>query len=392
MSVAATIGRPALEIVRRQEFPIVEEYTYLNAASQGPWPKRTTAAVQRWAALSQYPNTDRILNEPAAEPQARARLARLINADPADLVFTGNTTHGMNICAQGIDWRPGDNVVLPAREFPSLGYAWLNLKQRGVEVRRVPVTGAGPALDDLIAATDARTRAISCSAISWDTGYRLDLERLGRHCAERGCLLIVDGIQAIGAVPVDVQAMRISAIATHAYKWLMAGFGIGALYVAPAAIDQIRPTFIGSQSVATVDDEVVEEFDWQPGAARYSAGGLNRTGLAGLNASLGLIEEIGIEAIAEHDRQLAERLYGGLSRQADRLQIVTSNDPVHRAAIVTFTLGDQQRDAALVDELARRQVIVALRPLGVRASPHFYNNEAEVDRLLAEVSRLLTTA
>jgi len=383
MSAGTATTAPAADLatVREREFPIVHEYTYLNAASQGPWPNRTVRAVERVAALGQYPNTPAALAEPAAEPLARDRLARLLGVDPASLVFTANTTHGMNICAQGIDWRPGDNVVLPRREFPSLGYAWLHLRRRGVEVRLVPVEGAGPRLDDLLAATDARTRALACSGISWDTGYRLDLAELGRRCRQRGCLLIVDGIQLVGARRLDLAALGVAALCTHGYKWLMAGFGAGALYVAPAAIDQIQPTFIGSQSVVGGAEVATETFDWQPGAARYAAGGVNRTGLAALAASLSLIEEVGIDAIEAHSRALAELLYAGLRRKRG-LRVVSSDDPAHRSAIITFTTGDRASDEALQRRLEAQRIIVALRPLGLRASPHCYNTEAEVARLL----------
>lgn len=377
----------AVEAAREREFPIFREYTYLNTASHGPWPDRTVRAVEEVAALAQFPNTARARAQPPAEPLARERLARLIGADPEQVVFTPNTTTGLNICAQGIDWRPGDNVVVPAREFPSLAYSWFGLTARGVEVRFVPVEGAGPTVEAIMARVDGRTRAVSCSAITWDTGYRADLEGLGRHCAEYGCLLILDGIQAVGARQLDVRALRISALATHGYKWLQAGFGVGALYVAPEALDQIRPTFIGSQAIAGDSDAFEGHLTWQPGAARYRAGGANAPGLAALAASLGLIEELGIVAIEERSRALAESLHAGLLRRSDAIRVVSSPDPAHRSSIITFTLGERERDAALVRQLDEQGIIVALRPLGVRASIHFYNTEADIARLLDALPR-----
>lgn len=374
-------GGVDLEAVREREFPVVRDYTYLNAASQGPWPNRTVRAVERLAAIAQFPNTDRARAEPSAEPVARAALARLTGANEADIVFTGNTTHGMNICAQGIDWRPGDNVVAPRREFPSLSYAWHHLSERGVDVRFVAYAGVGPTVDELMAAVDERTRAVTCSAIAWDTGYRVDLEELGRRCAERGVLLVVDGIQVVGARRLDVRAAHVSALSFHAYKWLLAGFGLGALYVAPEAVDQIRPTFVGAQSVVSDPDSFEGHLNWRPGAARYAAGGVNRTGMAALAASLTLIEEVGIATIEERGHALAESIYAGLRRKPD-VRIVTSPDPAHRAAIVAFSYGSRERDAAVQQQLDEQGIIVALRPLGLRASPHFYNTEAEVGRLL----------
>lgn len=377
VDVAGTLSE-----VREREFPIVKEVTYLNGASQGPWPTRTVQAVQEVAAVCQLPHTKRATEQPPYEQIARERLARLIGAEPGDIVFTSNTTHGMNIAVQGIAWREGDNIVLPRREFPSLSYAMLHLKERGVEVRFVPFPGAGPSVDAIMAHVDSRTRAVACSAIMWDTGYRADLETLGARCAARGCLLIVDGIQLVGAGQLDVKAARVSTLATHGYKWLLAGFGVGALYVAPEAVERISPTFIGSQSVDAPPDTFDGTLNWKPGAARYQAGGGNRIGWAALATSLGLIEEVGIAAIEERDRMLAEYLYAGLTRK-ESVEIVSSPDPAHRSQIIAFTLGSKERDAAMVKELEEQGIIVALRPLGLRASPNFYNTEEEVDRLLA---------
>ncbi|MCA1669302.1 MAG: aminotransferase class V-fold PLP-dependent enzyme [Thermomicrobia bacterium] len=372
----------SLDAVREREFPIVRECTYLNGASQGPWPTRTVEAVQQVVEACQVPHLPKATALPPYEQIARERLARLIGAEPGDIVFTSNTTHGMNIAVQGIAWREGDNIVLPHREFPSLSYAMLHLKERGVEVRFVPFLGAGPSVDELMAHVDSRTRAIACSAIMWDTGYRADLETLGARCAERGCLLIVDGIQIVGAGQLDVKAARVSTLATHGYKWLLSGFGVGALYVAPEAVDRIAPTFIGSQSVDAVADTFDGQLNWKLGAARYQAGGGNRIGWAALATSLGLIEEVGIDAIAARNHALAEYLYAGLTRK-ESVEIVSSPDPAHRAQIIAFTLGSKERDAAMVKELEEQGIILALRPLGLRASPNFYNTEAEVDRLLA---------
>jgi selenocysteine lyase/cysteine desulfurase len=367
---------------------MVQEYTYLNTASQGPWPNRTVAAVQAAAAAMQYVNTPRGMPETAPEADlARQRLAQLLNAQPDHLVFTSNTTHGLNMVAQGIDWRPGDNCVVPAGEFPSLTYVWYHLRARSVEVRFVPWAGAGPSVTDIMAAVDSRTRAVSCSVIKWDTGYRIDLDDLGQRCAARGVLLVVDAIQAVGAQPLDVQAARVSALATHGYKWLLSGFGIGALYVAPEALGRIRPTFIGAQSVVPDHQSWDGPLTWQAGAQRYAAGGGNTLGLTALAASLGLIAELGIDTIAAHGRALADLVYKGL-RHHPGLHVVSHTDPARRSAIVVFTSGSPERDAHLAQALAAQQIIVALRPLGVRISPHFYNTEADVARLLDALKKI----
>ncbi len=154
------------------------------------------------------------------------------------------------------------------------------------------------------------------------------------------------------------------------------------VYVAPEAVDQISPTFVGVSSFASGGDGFEGHLNWKPGAARYQAGGGNRTGWAALATSLGLIEEVGIATIEERDRTLAEQLYAGLTRK-ESIEIVSSPDPRTAPPIAVFTLGSQERNAAMAQQLEEQGIIVALRPLGLRASPNFYNTEEEVDRLLA---------
>lgn len=379
MGAVDTTG--SLGAVREQEFPIFGECTYVNTAAQGLLPTRTAEAVQAVAVASQFPQTARQKALPNYEQIAREGLARLIGADAGDIVFTSNTTHGMNIAAQGIDYRPGDNVVVPQREFPSLSFAFKHLEKRGVEVRIVAYDGPGPSVADIMAHVDAKTRAVALSAMMWDTGWRNDLDELGHQCAQRGALLLVDGIQVVGSRVLDVKASKVSTLATHGYKWLLAGFGIAALYVSPDALDQINPRFVGSQSFETEGDAFNGRLDYKPGAARFTAGGYNRLGMAALATSLGLIEEIGIGAIEARGTELGNYLYDGLARK-ESVHVVSAPDPAHRGSVVVFTLGSAERDAAMAQKLEEQGIMIALRPLGMRASPHFYNTEADIDRLL----------
>lgn len=157
------------EAERVSEFPVVAEYAYLNAATQGPLPSRTCRAIERAALQAQYGALARSQEQAPAEV-ARGQLARLLGTGEDDFVFTANTTHGLNICARGIEWRAGDNVVLPAREFPSVLRTWLQLRELGVEVRLVHTQGVGPTVEELMEAVDARTRAVSCSAVGQSRG------------------------------------------------------------------------------------------------------------------------------------------------------------------------------------------------------------------------------
>jgi cysteine desulfurase / selenocysteine lyase len=368
------------------EFPIAQRAAYLNTAAQGPWPARTVVAMHANAQKSQF-----LDGEPAGESRVfadtRQQLARLLNASQQDFVFGPNTSYGLNVCTHGIDWRAGDNLVVPFNEFPSVQYALAHLPALGVEVRSVPWQGSGPTVDQLMARVDARTRAVICSAIAWDTGYRIDLEALGARCAAAGCLSIVDGIHAVGAEPLDLAALRISAVSFHGYKWLMAGFGCGVLYVSPQAIDQIRPTFVGPRGIAGSVMGTQAEIEWLPGAQRYATGTGNQTSAWALNASLSLIEEIGLPDIAAHNHGVANAIDAGIRRQLPDAHVWRSAELTHQSAIVVFTTADAKRDAALVQQLAANGVIVALRPAGIRVAPHLFNTQNDVNRLLAGLQK-----
>ncbi len=365
------------------EFPIIEKTAYLNTAAQGPWPARTVAAVHAAAQQAQFLAADNGSSPSPVFGETRGRLASLLNVQPDDLVFGPNTTYGLNVCVHGIDWRAGDNVVVPDLEFPSVQYALAHLPKFGVEVRCAPRHENGTSVDALMARVDGRTRAVICSAITWDTGYRIDLATLGERCAAAGCLSIVDGIHAVGAECLDLAAMRVSALSFHSYKWLMAGFGNGVLYVAPAALDQIRPTFIGPLGVAGGQGDNLQ---WQPGAQRYATGTMNKIGTTALNSSLSLIEEIGMPAITAHNHALADALDTGLRRLLPAGRILRATAKEQQSAIVVFSTGSATGDAELVVHLTAQNVVVALRPAGIRVAPHLFNSERDVERLLAAVA------
>ena len=367
------------------EFPIAQSHSYLNTAAQGPWPTRTTLAVQQMAAQAQVPGTDRSQSGSALCALARERLAQLLHVQSDDLVFGPNTTYGLNVCTHGIDWREGDNLVVPAREFPSVQYSLAHLHKLGATIRKVDWQGSGPTVDQIMAQVDMRTRAVICSAIAWDTGYRMDIETLGVRCAQAGCLLIVDGIHAVGAEYLDLKALQVSAFAFHGYKWLMAGFGLGGLYVAPEALNQIKPTFVGPLGVAADVMGVQDPPQWRNGAQRFATGNENFIGAAALNASLTLIEEVGIEQIQAHNYELASMLADGLKRHLPNSHVLRSDAPSHQSAIVVFRTGDTQTDTALVDNLAAKDIIVALRPQGIRVSPHLFNTAQDIENLLTAI-------
>jgi selenocysteine lyase/cysteine desulfurase len=365
----------------RSEFPVAETWAYLNHATHGPFARRTVAAVDEVARAWACPPTMSGATREGAIETARANVAALVNGDPARAAFVGNLGDAMSLCAAGIDWASGDNVVIPRDEFPSVVYPFLNLERRGVEVRLVEKDARGfTDLERIAAAMDERTRALVISHVEFMDGFRNDLAALGRLCRERDALSLVDVTQSMGALPIDVAATGIDVVAAHGYKWLMASYGLGVIHLSERAIERIRPVYVGRLSVSKGFEDLDYALDWRAGAQRYQTGGINWLGLAAFNASAELIRAADPAATERHTLALTDRLLAAVAAKGYR--VTSCLDRPHRSQIVSFTTGDHAADAALVTDLAARQVAVSLRGRGVRVSPYFYNTDEDVDRLI----------
>lgn len=365
----------------RAEFPVTREWSYLNHASIGPYPARTVAAIKAFADL--FADTPAYLRSEREDlaGETAALVGELAGARPEMVAFVPSLADGMNLFANGIDWRAGENVVIPVDEFPSVVYPFLNLAYKGVSVRFVEKDEHGRTdLARIEAAIDDRTRAVALSHVEFMDGYRNDLAALASICRPRGVEVFVDVTQSLGAQPVEVARTGVTGVAAHGYKWLMSSFGIGVVVFSEDAIERIRPTYAGRLSVDVGYEDLDYRMHWKPGAARYHTGGLNALGLTAMRASLSLVTQAGPAWSAAHTATLNDRLIAGLVAMG--YTITSSTDPAHRSQIVAFTSGSREQDAQLVDDLERAQVSVALRGKGVRVSPYFYNTLDDIERLL----------
>jgi selenocysteine lyase/cysteine desulfurase len=374
----------------RDEFPMTVEWAYLNHASTGGYPQRAIRALEEYAERATNPaEYDTIFNT-ALMQETKERVARLTNSRPELVAFVPSLADAMNLFGNGLDWRAGDNVLIPIEEFPSVTYPFLNLRKRyGIELRRVGKNAEGRTDLGLIeAAIDARTRAVALSHVEWSDGYRNDLHALGRLCKARGVELFVDATQSLGAQPIDVPGSGVTAIAAHAYKWLLAGHGLAPIVFADeAAIERIYPTYAGIHSVESVIDDTnfsyddsSRDFPFKPGAERYQTGGFNKLSMTVLHSSLSLVLEADPAWTAAHTSELVQQIADGVTELGYR--VVSDLSEAHRSQIVAFTSGDVARDGELVRLLEERKVAVCQRPKGIRVAPYFYNTAADVERLL----------
>jgi len=311
--------------------------------------------------------------------ETRAKLARLINAGVDEVAFVKNTTQGLLIAANGIDWREGDNVVTASVEFPATVYPWLNLARQGVETRFVREKEARIPLEDIKRMIDHRTRAVSISFVEFASGFRNDLEAIGQICEERGILFIVDAIQGLGALDIDVKKCKIHIMSSDGHKWLMGPEGCGCFYCSREVLDKLTPNNVGWNSVINESAYLDYNLVLRPDAQRFEEGSLNIMGIYALGAAVGLILEIGIQNIESRVLALTDFLIERLSGKGYR--IVSSLVPKERSSIVCFR-SDKHSSAELCRRLVDNKIIVSDRANSVRVSPHFYNSEQEIEQMI----------
>lgn len=371
----------------RPAFPVTEEWAYLNHATHGPFSRQTIAAINAVAQAFACPPTMATSLRDRQVAAAREHVAALVNGAPERVAFVSTLADAMSLCAAGIAWRPGDNVVIPRDEFPSVVYPFMNLGRLGVELRLVEKGPDGfTDLGRIAEAIDRRTRALVISHVEFMDGFRNDLAAIGCLCRERGVLSIVDATQSLGPLPIDVQATGIEVIAAHGYKWLMTSWGLAVMHFSERAIAEIHPVYVGRLSVNRSFEDLDYALDWRPGAQRYQTGGISWLHIAALDASAELIRAADPVETERHTLALTDRLLAEVERCG--YTVTSCRARRHRSPIVSFTSGSRERDEAIVADLATRRVAVAVRGRGIRVSPYFYNTDEDIDRLVAALPRL----
>ena len=366
--------------VWRNEFPVTDTYAYMNHAGVAPLSNRVREAM---IGFVQDATINGAVNVEAWVETAeicRSKAAQLINADASEIAFMKNTTQGILIAANGIDWKEGDNVVTTAVEFPANVYPWWSLKERfGVETRMVPEHEGRINLDDLVAAIDNKTRVLTISHVEFASGFRNDMRAIGEICKEHNIWFVVDAIQSLGVIEVDVKSCNIDILAADGHKWLLAPEGAAIFYCSNEKLDQLINTNVGWSSVVNPREFLDYDLTLKPDATRFEEGSYNTTGLYGLNAALDLLFEVGNATIEKRILELTSKLIDGLEEKG--YQVKTPRDDVDRAGIVIFESNNHTPER-IVELLQDQNIVTAGRGSGIRVSPHFYNTASEIDRLL----------
>jgi cysteine desulfurase/selenocysteine lyase len=356
---------------------------YLNHAAISPLPKSTVTAIRNFlnerenGPIENFDSWIRIVNE------TRSRISELINA-PAQhqATFMGNTSDAISTVAEGFSWNAGDQIILNSLEFPSNVHPFRIFENKGVQLIYVKPDRNGYITPEILEqAVTPKTRMLSISAVQYLTGFRADLEAIGRLCRHHDIYFIVDAIQGLGAVNIDVQKSQIDALATGAHKWLMSPMGTGFLYLSDRLSENLKPAKTGWLSVENPWDLSNFNQNWLPVSRHLETGTYNIMGITGLNESLKMILDIGIDIIEKKITTLSGYISDKIT-VSDRVSLFSPVDVHFRAGIVTFKLDGKPDPEETVSRLKDHNITISAREGYFRISPHFYNTFEEIDIVL----------
>jgi selenocysteine lyase/cysteine desulfurase len=369
----------------RALFPVTERAIYLNHAAVSPPPIPTINAVQSQLADVSENGSVNFRNWIAVKEKTRRLVAGMMGALPEQVAFMRNTSDGLSTVANGLEWRPGDNIVTFRGEFPSNIYPWLRVRDAfGVEVRMCEERDGRIDLEELIGLIDGKTRIVAVSQIQFASGYRTDLERIGRAARAHDALLVVDVIQALGAIPLDVQSELVDVAASACHKWLLTPEGLGLLYLSARARERIQPTLVGWTSVPNPEDYRNFEQGWNKGTLAWETGTGPVALVHGLEASLKLLLQVGVPHISAHLETLTDYLCERLCERPRNTQyeVVSSRRAGEKSQIVCIRHLAGLSSMDLYAHLKQRNIVTAPRGDRLRISPHLYNTVEEMDELV----------
>jgi cysteine desulfurase/selenocysteine lyase len=374
-----------VDALRRKEFPWMLEgdAIFLNAASTGPLPQRAVDTLSEWARLRATPHKLKDETNFGTLTRARELCAKMIRARPDEIALATNTGYGINLAARSLPLDAGDVIVSPHREFPANVYPWMGAaKARGLEYRLAPMEPGERVEDVLIRAmSDPNVKCVAVSWVDFLTGYRVDLEELGRACRAKGAFFVVDGIQGLGACTVDLSHGLVDIFACGGQKWLLSPWGSGFVYVRKELIPRMAPSDVSWMAPRGTDDfRRLLEFDptWRDDARRFEFITLPFQDMAAMNASLEVFMEVGPAAAASHAASLATEIVKANERRKG-VEVLTPLDARQRASVVSLRPSDGQN---VSEALKAAGVVHSLREGAIRLSPHLYNTSAEVRRAL----------
>ena len=370
-------------------FAEFEGVAYLNASLQAPMP--LVAAREAVEALEWKKHPYRLPDSVYFDlpDQIREKVARLVGGRPDEVAVTTGTSAGLAAVAAGIDWKPGDEVLVGRGEFPAHFSTWLRYQEAGkLRVRIVEPKGRFISADDYIAAVGPQTRVISASLVRFDNGVRLDAARVARACEKFGAALVLDLAQCAGAMKIDLRELGASMATCSGYKWLLGPYGTGFFWVASEWTERLplgAVNFLSLEGAREFHALPSGNLRPVPGASRWdSAEPASFTNLAALASALDFVLRIGVEAIERYNDALIAQILDGLPRT--HCSLASPSERERRGPYVCVAARDPKETQALYEKLRAAQVSVSLRENALRISPHIYNTPEDISRLMNVLS------
>jgi len=369
----------------RENFPYLKTgKIYFDHAAVSPLPTTIKEKVDQYLYERSFTEINNYQSNLETISSLRENLAHLLNTASDRVAFTKSVTDGINILAQGIDWKNGDRIILNDMEFPANVYPFLNLKKYGVEVDFVNSKNGIIEIDDIEKLITPRTKLVSISFVQFLSGYKADLISIGEICKENGIIFCVDAIQGAGIMELDVQRMNIDFLAGGSHKWLMGLLGLGYLYISEELQNKIDQKNVGWLSVKDEWNLLDYKLDFKSGAERYHTGTFSAIAVIALNTSLEFFKSIGFINIQNNILENTQYFLNTLAELGINpvLQHVSKNSI---AGIVTFPIDNSQ---LIFEKLVEKNIKGAVREGLLRFSPHFYNTKDEIDCLINELKEI----
>jgi selenocysteine lyase/cysteine desulfurase len=362
----------------RSLFPITRKRAYLFSGGLAPSASPVRAALDRWTELWALDPAYLYAHSPEDWELARERFASIIGAEASEIAITDSTSRGSNLVVQMIEAPPGSNVVVDEFTYASSFHPWRLPSKSHVEIRSVPAREHRVRFNDLAHAVDQRTVAVSISHVSWQSGFRHDLEAVAELAHKHGAYLIVDAAQSAGAIEIDVHRMGVDFLSCLAMKWLLGTPGLGFLFVAHEHFENFTPPQVGYAGLENAFRSGAPLL-FRRGAAKYELSLPSLSGLAASRAGMEILLGVGMRQIQEYVLDLSGYTIEQLLKRG--LHPLTPVQPELRAGVVALHV---LKSPELVNFLRKRAVDIWSEPSSqlVRIDPHIFNNRDDVDRFL----------
>src|SRR3984893_6781940 len=385
----ATATTSPVETNWREEWYEFENVTYLNLAGNGPMPKVSLKAAQAAIEWKKFPQ--RVPDEAYFDVpnKIRASIAQLIGANPEEIALTTGASTGMAAVAYGLAWKPGDEIITAKGEFPLQYTTWKPMEQReGLKVKIVAPSNRYITAEDLIAALSPKTRLVSVSLVRFDDGSMVDAARLAEACHAQGTMLLLDASQCCGGMPMDVNGLGADFVVCAGYKWLLSPYGTGFFWAKSEHTANMRPGpfyWTAAEGANHFGSMVMPNPKMAAGARRWdSAETASYFNLSAMAVSVEMVLRMKPEVVEAHNRGLMELMFERLPK--DRCVPASPLDAARRGPYACFAARTPEKTAALYQKLRANNVFVSLREGNLRVSPHLFNTERDIDKLIAVVT------